>query len=263
MWQWLKQLWHKLGSPRWFYDIGGRWIRWLLPLGIGGIAVGFVWGLGFAPADYQQGNSFRIIYVHVPAAMLAQSIYMMLGVAGIILLVWRMKLADVAIKVAAPIGASFTAIALASGAIWGVPTWGTWWVWDARTTSMLVLLFLFFGLIALRTAIPREETAGKACAVLAIVGMIDIPIIKYSVDWWLTLHQGATFRLTRAPTMPPEMWVPLLIAMLGFYLFFAAVLMQGMRTEILRRERRTQWVAELVTADKPRIAGPITGSGTG
>ncbi len=246
MWTWIKQLWHKLGSPRWFYDIAASWIRWLLPIGILCIVAGFVWGLAFAPPDYQQGNSFRIIYVHVPSAMLAQSIFITMGIAGVILLVWRMKLADMVIKIAAPIGASFTALALASGAIWGVPTWGTWWVWDARTTAMLVLLFLYFGVIALRQAIAREETAGKACAILAIVGMIDIPIIKYSVNWWLTLHQGATFRLTAAPAMPPEMWIPLLITVIGFYAFFVAVLFQGVRGEILRREHRTRWVSELV-----------------
>jgi heme exporter protein C len=246
--KWLKQLWHKFGSPRWFYRIAASWIRWLLPIGVVLITAGFLWGLAFAPPDYQQGNSFRIIYVHVPSASLAQSCYILMGIAGIVLLVWRMKVADMVLAVAAPIGASFTALALASGAIWGIPTWGTWWVWDARTTSMLVLLFLYFGLMALRQAIRREETAGRACAVLAIVGLVNIPIIKYSVNWWLTLHQGATFRLTAAPTMPPEMWVPLLITAIGFYCLFGAVLMQSVRAEILRREQRTHWVNELVTA---------------
>lgn len=150
-------------------------------------------GPGLRPQDYQQGNSFRIIYIHVPAAMLAQSCYVLLAVAGVVGLVWKMKLADVALQCAAPIGAWMTAVALVTGAIWGKPTWGSWWVWDARLTSMLILLFLYFGIIALGQAISNRDSAAKACAVLAIVGVVNIPIIKYSVEWWNTLHQGATF----------------------------------------------------------------------
>ena len=242
----LRRFWHKLGSPRWFYDIGRPWAIGLGSIGAVLLISGFVWGLGFAPADYQQGNSFRIMYVHVPVAILSQSVYMMMGMAGIVLLVWRMKVADMFIAAAAPIGAALTAVALLTGAIWGKPTWGTWWVWDARTTSMLVLLFLYFGVIALRQAIPREETAGRACAILCIVGLINIPIIKYSVDWWLTLHQTSSFRLTEAPAMPAEMWMPLLVNVLGFYAVLGAALILKLRVEILRRERRTQWVMQLV-----------------
>lgn len=242
----LRKFWHRLGSPRWFYGISRPWALVFTALGLVLVAMAFGWGLAFAPPDYQQGNSFRIIYVHVPSAILSQSCYMLMGAAGVVLLVWRMKLADVAIAAAAPIGMSFTALALFTGAVWGKPTWGTWWVWDARTTSMLVQLFLYFGVIALRQAIAREETAGRACAVLAVVGVVNIPIIKYSVDWWLTLHQPSTFKLTEPPSMPPEMWVPLLIGVLGFYALFAGVLMLRMRGLILDRERRTQWVGALV-----------------
>jgi heme exporter protein C len=243
----LKELWHRLGSPRWFYGISGR-----LRLVLGGLAVillvtGTLWGLAFAPADYQQGDSFRIIYVHVPSALVAQSVYLLMGAAGFVLLVWRMKLADMVLAASVPFGLSMTALALFTGAAWGKPTWGAWWVWDARTTSMLVLLFLYFALYALRQAIPRPETAGRACAVLAVVGVINIPIIKYSVDWWLTLHQPATFRLTAAPTMPPEMWLPLLVNTLGVYCFFGANLVGRLRLEILERESGTAWVRELVT----------------
>lgn len=242
----LRTLWHRLGSPRWFYQISGAW-GWVLGLAaLVLLTVGTVWGLAFAPPDYQQGNSFRIIYVHVPAAILAQSIYMLLGTAGLVLLVWRMKLADMVLSAAVPFGMSMTALALFTGAVWGKPTWGDWWVWDARTTSMLVLLFLYFGLYALRQAIPREETAGRACAVLALVGVINIPIIKYSVDWWLTLHQPATFKLTESPSMPPEMWLPLLINVIGIYCLFGADLVGRLRLEILRREAGTQWVRALV-----------------
>lgn len=242
----LKELWHRLGSPRWFFHIGGP-LAWVL----GGLAVallltGTVWGLAFAPPDYQQGNSVRIMYVHVPAAIVAQSCYVLMGAAGLVLLVWRMKMADVVLTAAVPFGLTMTALALFTGAAWGKPTWGAWWVWDARTTSVLVLLFLYIGLYALRQAIPRQETASRACAVLAVVGTINIPIIKYSVDWWLTLHQGASFRLTEAPAMPPEMWLPLLLNVLGIYCFLGANLIGRMRVLILQRERDTRWVRELV-----------------
>jgi len=242
----LKTFWHRLGSPRWLYQMSGPWITALGWLACLLLTVGCVWGLAFAPADYQQGNSFRIIYIHVPTAIVSQSVYMLLGAAGLVLLVWRMKVADMVLATAVPFGMSMTALALFTGAVWGKPTWGTWWVWDARTTSMLVLLFLYFGLYALRQAIPRQETAGRACAVLALLGTINIPIIKYSVDWWLTLHQGATFKLTEAPAMPAEMWLPLLVNVLGIYCLFGAVLLAGLRLEILRRERDTQWVRDLV-----------------
>jgi heme exporter protein C len=242
----LKRLWHKLGSPRWFYEITPQWVTGTRSVGLLLIAVGSIWGLAFSPPDYQQGDSVRIMYLHVPAAIVAEHCYMLMGVAGIVLLVWRMKLADMVIARAAPIGAAFTVIALITGSLWGHPTWGTWWVWDARTTSVVVLLFLYVGIIALRGAIVREETAARACAVLAIVGMIDIPIIKYSVEWWLTLHQGATFKLTEKPAMPASMWLPLLLNVLGFYALFASVLLGAVRNEVLARERRTQWVRDVV-----------------
>ncbi len=241
-WTWF----HKLGSPKWFYGISGRLLPWLAIAAALLIGTGVVWGLAFAPQDYQQGNSFRIIYIHVPAAMLAQSCYVMLAVAGVVGLVWKMKIADVALQSAAPIGAWMTAVALVTGAIWGKPTWGSYWVWDARLTSMLILLFLYFGLIALGHAISNRESSAKACAVLAIVGVINIPIIKYSVEWWNTLHQGATFTITEKPAMPVEMWLPLLLTVLGFYCFFGAVLLMRMRLEVLKREARASWVREEV-----------------
>lgn len=237
-WTWF----HKWGSPKWFYEMSGRWLPWLSIAALLLIAAGLIWGLAFAPPDYQQGNSFRIIYIHVPAAFLAQSIYVTLAIAGLVGLVWKMKLADVAVQQAAPIGAWMTAIALLTGAIWGKPTWGTYWVWDARLTSMLILLFLYFGVIALGNAISNRDSAAKACAVLAIVGVVNIPIIKYSVEWWNSLHQTATFKITEKPAMPMEMWLPLLLAVLGFYCFFGAVLLYRMRLEVLKREARSRWV---------------------
>ena len=243
-WTWF----HKWGSPKWFYEMSGRWLPWLSIAAVLLIAAGLIWGLAFAPPDYQQGNSFRIIYIHVPAAFLAQSIYVTLAVAGLVGLVWKMKLADVAVQQAAPIGAWMTAIALLTGAIWGKPTWGTYWVWDARLTSMLILLFLYFGVIALDNAISNRDSAAKACAVLAIVGVVNIPIIKYSVEWWNSLHQTATFKITEKPAMPVEMWLPLLLAVLGFYCFFGAVLLYRMRLEVLKREARSSWVKAEVQA---------------
>lgn len=246
----LKEFWHRLGSPRWFYQISGPfgWVFGSLAMAL--LVIGTYWGLAVAPPDYQQGNSFRIIYVHVPSAILAQSAYMLMGAAGLVLLVWRMKLADMVLAATVPFGMSMTALALFTGAVWGKPTWGAWWVWDARTTSMLVLLFLYIGLYALRQAVPRQEAAGRACAVLAVVGVVNIPIIKYSVDWWLTLHQGATFKLTESPSMPPEMWLPLLVNVLGFYCFFGANLVGRLRLEILRREHGTAWVQELMAGGR-------------
>lgn len=236
---------HRLGSPRWFYEITGRWLPWIGGAAAVLLVVGTVWGLAFAPPDYQQGNSFRIMYVHVPAAHLSEMCYMLIAAAGAVLLVWRMKLADMVMSAAAPIGAALTALALVSGAIWGRPTWGAWWVWDARTTSVLLMLFLYMGIIALRDAIPREENAARAAAVLALVGAVNIPIIKYSVDWWMTLHQPSSLKLTEAPSMPAVMWVPLVINILGFYLLLIFAVIANTRAEILRRERRTEWVQTL------------------
>jgi len=237
---------YQLASPRWSYDIMGKLLPGFAIAAALALISGVVWALLFAPEDYQQGNSFRIIYIHVPSALLAQSCYMMMAVAGAVGLIWKMKVADMVAKSCAPIGASLAILALATGAIWGKPTWGSWWVWDARLTSMLILLFLYFGVMALNSAIESETTAAQATAVLSLVGLVNIPIIKYSVDWWNTLHQPATFTLTERPAMPAEMWVPLLVMVIGFYCFFAVSLMMRTRNEILYRERRSGWVRELV-----------------
>jgi len=246
MWQWF----HKLGSPKWFYGIANRYMPWLLASGLILLVAGLVWGLAFAPKDYLQGNSYRIIFIHVPSAFLAQSIYMMMASAAVVTLVWRMKLADVFVKAVAPVGLVLTFLSLFTGAVWGKPTWGTWWVWDVRLTSMLILLFLYGGAIALDRAINDEKSAARAVAVLVLVGVVNIPIIKYSVDWWNTLHQPATFKLTEKPSMPMEMWVPLLLSVLGLYLIFGWLVFLRMKTEILLREQRTRWVRELVLAGR-------------
>lgn len=240
MWQWF----HKLGSPRWFYGLALRLSPWFAGLSLLLLGVGLVWGLAFAPPDYYQGNSYRIIFIHVPSAFLAQSIYVFMATAGLVSLIWRMKMADIFIKCAAPVGAWMTFLALFTGAVWGKPTWGTWWVWDARLTSMLILLFLYFGVIALQAAIEDARAAARAVAVLTLVGVVNIPIIKYSVEWWNTLHQPATFKLTEKPAMAPEMYIPLLVMVLAFYLFFGWMVLRRMQTEILLRERRTRWVRD-------------------
>lgn len=246
--KWMPRWFYQLASPKWCYQITGKLLpifAWLALLCLG---VGIVWALAFAPPDYQQGNSFRIMYLHVPAAILAQSCYMLMAIAGAIGLIWKMKVADMAAFAAAPIGASMAVLALATGAIWGKPTWGSWWVWDARLTSMLILLFLYLGVMALYAAMENPNTAAKAASILSLVGLVNIPIIKYSVEWWNTLHQPATFKLTEKPAMPIEMWLPLLIMVIGFYCFFAVSLMMRLRNEILRREKRASWVRELIVS---------------
>lgn len=244
MWNWF----HQLGAPRSFYDISGRMLPWFSLVASLLIGTGVVWALLFVPEDYQQGHSVRIMYIHVPAAILAQSVYAMMAGAGAVYLVWRIKLADIAMQCAAPIGASITFLALVTGSIWGKPTWGTWWVWDARLTSTLVLLFLYIGIMALRAAMENRESAGRATAVLALVGVINLPIIKYSVDWWFTLHQSSSFSLTEKPAMPIEMWFPLLLMVFGYYLFFFTLWMMRIRIEIINREYRTDWVRRLVAS---------------
>jgi heme exporter protein C len=244
MWKWF----HKLGAPRSFYDISGRLLPWFWTFAALLLTVGVVWALAYVPEDYQQGDSVRIMYIHVPAAILSQSAYAMMAFAGGVFLIWRIKLADIALQCAAPIGASITFLALVTGSIWGKPTWGTWWVWDARLTSTLVLLFLYIGIMALRAAMENRESAGRATALLALVGVVNLPIIKYSVDWWFTLHQASSFSLTEKPAMPPEMWIPLLVMVLGFYFLFFSLWMMRIRVEIINREFRTDWVKMLVAA---------------
>jgi heme exporter protein C len=240
-------LWfYQLASPKWFYEISERLLT-IFSIAAGLLLItGCIWGLIFAPADYQQGNSFRIIYIHVPASILAQSCYMLMAVAGAIGLIWRIKMAHIVAKCCAPIGASMAIMSLATGAIWGKPTWGAWWVWDARLTTMLILFFLYLGVLALSSAFENEASSDKAAAVLALVGLVNIPIIKYSVDWWNTLHQPATFTLTKKPAMPIEMWLPLLIMVFGFYCFFAAILIARTRIEVLEREKRSEWVKNVI-----------------
>ena len=208
--------------------------------------IGLYQGMVVAPPDYQQGDSYRIMFIHVPSAWMSLFIYIVMAVAGAIGLIWHMKLAEVIAISSAPIGASFTFLALVTGSIWGKPVWGAWWVWDARLTSELILLFLYLGVMALYSAVEDKRTAARATAILAIVGVVNIPIIHYSVEWWNTLHQGPTVTKFGAPSIDLRMLIPLLVMAVAFKLFYAMVVLMRARVEVLQRERNAQWVRELV-----------------
>jgi len=238
---------HRLASPKHFYHFAGRLIPWLGWSTLLLFLVGLYLGLFVAPTDYQQGESYRIIYIHVPAAWMSMFTYMVMATAGGIGLIWKMKMADVVASSAAPLGAAFTILALVTGSLWGKPMWGTWWIWDARLTSELILLFLYLGFIALQSAIEDRRTAANACAVLALVGVVNIPIIHYSVEWWNTLHQGATVTRFDKPAMATSMLIPLLTMFLAFKLYFGLTLLMRVRVEILERERDTTWMKEMIT----------------
>ena len=247
MWTWF----YKLASPPHFFGISEKMIPWFGVPGALLITWGTWNGLFVAPPDYQQGDAFRIIYVHVPSAYLSMMAYMVMAITASIGLIWRIKLSHAVAAAAAPLGAWFTFLALATGMIWGRPMWGTWWEWgDPRLTSELVMLFLYFGYMALRAAIDDIAKADNASAVLALVGAVNIPIIHYSVEWWSSLHQGATILRENGPAMPTEMLVPLLINILGFTLVFAALLLTRVRTEVMYRERRKSWVRNHVLPER-------------
>jgi heme exporter protein C len=239
-WTWF----HKLASPPHFYRIAGiltPWFGWPAAILILAALYG---GLVLAPPDYQQGEGFRMVYVHAPSAWMSMFIYATMAIASAIALIWRMKLAHAVAAAAAPVGAWFTFAALATGSLWGKPMWGTWWVWDARLTSELILLFLYLGFMALRSSIEDPQRADRASAVLAVVGVINLPIIHYSVYWWNTLHQGATITKIGKPSITMDMLWPLLTMIVGFMLYFGAVLMVRLRAEVIRRERNAAWLRE-------------------
>lgn len=241
----ITETWHKLSSAKHFYPMAGVLLPWLLIPALLMLAWASWQGLVVAPSDYQQGDSYRIIYVHVPSAWLSMMAYMVMAINGAVYLIWKIKLADIVAAAAAPIGASFTFLALATGSLWGKPMWGAWWVWDARLTSELVLLFLYLGTIALRAAIDDRQQAGRAAGLLGLIGVINVPIIHFSVEWWETLHQPATVSKFAAPSMHPSMLVPLLVMAAGFTLYFFAVLLIKIRAGILEQERHSRWLATL------------------
>ncbi|MFK7860311.1 MAG: heme ABC transporter permease [Granulosicoccus sp.] len=209
------------------------------------LVIGLYLGLVIAPPDYEQGDSYRIIYIHVPAAWMSMFVYVVMATSSAIFLIWRLKIADVVAVSSAPIGAAFTAVALLTGSFWGKPMWGTWWIWDARLTSELLLLFLYLGYMALRGAMETPQSAARAAGILAVVGVVNIPIIHFSVEWWNTLHQPATITKLDKPSMHISMLRPLLIMVLSFQMLYFFNLMVRVRTIILEREARASWVAEL------------------
>lgn len=236
---------HKLASPPHFYRLAGTLTPWFGWVALALILYGLYGGLVQAPPDYLQKDAFRIIYVHVPSAYMSLFVYVTMAIAAAVGLIWHIKLAHAVAASCAPLGASFTFLALATGSIWGKPMWGAWWAWDARLTSELILLFLYIGYIVLRSAIDDVRQADRASAVLAIVGVVNVPIIHFSVEWWQSLHQGPTISKMGAPSITADMLTPLLVMIAGYTFYFAAVLFVRLRGEILVRERSAQWVREL------------------
>jgi len=247
MWNKIWLFFHKLASPKHFYRISGALIPWLAAITAILLLAGLYLGLFVAPPDYQQGQSYRIIFVHVPSAWMSMFIYTFMAVLSAIYLIWNIKLADVMARSSAVLGASFTFLALTTGSLWGKPMWGAWWVWDARLTSELILLFLYMGYIALVMAVEDVRTAARAGAVLVLVGVVNIPIIHYSVEWWNTLHQGATVTKLDKPSIHLSMLVPLLLMAGAFQLYYFTVVLMRARVELLDRERRSEWVRELLS----------------
>ena len=240
MWKWL----HPYAKGEATFRLLGAWLPWLSGLAFILVSVGLVWGLFYAPPDYQQGDSYRIIFIHVPAAMFSMGAYTGMAIAALIALVWQIRTAEWAIAAIAPVGAVLTFVALFTGAVWGKPMWGTWWEWDARLTSELILLFLYIGVLALYYAFNDARTGAKAAAILSLVGVVNVPIIHFSVYWWNSLHQGATITKFSKPSMPPEMLIPLLISIAGFLFLTAALITQRLRNEILKQELHRPWAMQ-------------------
>lgn len=237
--------WFRYSSPQTFYPLAGKMIPlfWIVAAVL--TVVGLAIGLLYAPTDFQQGDSYRIIFIHVPAAWMSMFIYVVMAGWAAAGLVLNTRMSSMMATALAPTGALMTFIALWTGALWGRPTWGAWWVWDARLTSELILLFLYVGFMALHASIDDPRRADKAAAILAIVGVINVPIIYYSVKWWNTLHQGSSVSLTRAPSMASVMLWGMLIMALAFWAYSIAAALTRVRAIILERERHAHWVAEL------------------
>jgi heme exporter protein C len=242
MWTWF----YKLASPPYVYGVAAAFMPWLLGLAALAIGYGLGAGLGIAPPDYQQGEAVRMIYVHVPSALLSLTVYTVMAVASGIALIWRIKVGHAVAAASAPIGVSFAILALVTGSLWGKPMWGTYWVWDPRLTSELILLFLYVGVMSLRSAFEDPLRGDRAAALLAVVGVVNVPIVHFSVVWWNSLHQGATIVRLGAPKMPGSMLWPLLSMWLGFMLFYGAVLCMRVQAEVLNRERQASWVREAI-----------------
>jgi len=237
-----------LANPTRFMNLAGRLLPWLWAATAIVLGIGLYMALVVAPPDYQQGETVKIMFIHVPAAWLAMFGYGLMAVSALGTLVWRHPLADVAAKAVAPIGAAFTLIALVTGSLWGKPMWGTWWVWDARLTSVFVLFLMYLGLIALWNAVEDPNRAGRVAAVLILVGSVNIPVIKFSVDWWNTLHQPASVFRMGGSTIDPSLLYPLFVCAIGGTLLFLTLALMAMRNEILRRRIRTLQLVAVAAA---------------
>ena len=248
MWQKFKKWFHSMGSPGILYPFAGKLIPWLLWPGIILLIWGMYQALFVVPSDYQQGDSYRILFIHVPSAWMSMFIYAMMAISGGVAVIWRIKTAEIMAVACAPIGAAFTVVTLATGSLWGKPMWGTWWEWDARLTSELFLLFLYLGVLGLYHAIEDHRKAARAAGLLSIVGMVNLPVIHFSVNWWNTLHQGATIKLMGESGMDSSMMLPLILLTFATKFLFGAALMYQTRVRLIDADRRKQWVKDLVNA---------------
>jgi heme exporter protein C len=237
---------HKFSSPKSFVNLTEKLYPFFITLGISMLMLGWIWGLLFAPQDAVQGNSYRIIFFHVPSVIFAELIYFFMAVCALMHIVWRVKLAAYLIKSAAPIGAMITFIGLFSGSIWGIPTWGTWWQWDARITSTLILFIMYLGVLTLHGSFSNLEKADRLMSILVIIGVVNIPIIKKSVDWWSTLHQPASISVSGSSSIDPSMLYPLLISIIGLGFMLISLGILSSRSYILSREKNKKWVSDYV-----------------
>ncbi len=246
-------LWfHRLGSPPLFEAFARRWQPWAFGLAIACMAVGAWVGLFVVPPDYQQGDSYRILFVHVPAAWMSLFVYFAMAVNAFIALVWRIKLSEVLAMACAPIGAAFTLVTLVTGSLWGKPMWGTWWEWDPRLTAELVLLFIYLGIMGLYAAIEDRRSAARAASLLVLIGVVNVPIVHFSVEWWNTLHQGSTVRIFGKSHIDPSMVLPLVLMAIGTKAWFVGSLLQRARAAMIDLERGKDWVRALATREDGR-----------
>jgi heme exporter protein C len=237
---------NRLANPARFMRLSAWLVPWLFAVGVALTAIGVVGGLFVTPADYQQGDTVRIMYVHVPFAWLASFGYFWLAICSLASIVWRHPLADIAAMEISPVGSAFTAVCLATGSLWGKPTWGTWWVWDARLTSVFILLLLYLGHVILMRAFDDQTRGSRTAAIFALIGVINLPIIKFSVDWWNTLHQPASITLVGAPTIAMSILWPLPLTAVGFTLIFLGIVFCRMQAAILERQARNQLASHLL-----------------
>jgi heme exporter protein C len=237
---------HKFSSPKSFVRLTQTLYPYFIVLGVCMLTLGWVWGLLFAPQDAVQGNSYRIIFLHVPSVIFAELIYFFMAVCALMHLVWRVKLAAYLIKSAAPIGAMITFLGLLSGSIWGIPTWGTWWQWDARITSTLILFIMYLGILTLHGSFSNKEKADRLMSILVVIGVINIPIIKKSVDWWSTLHQPASITVSGGSSIDPSMLYPLLISIIGLGFTLISLGILTSRSYIFNREKNKKWIQDSV-----------------